>query len=802
MMKNKSRAKRGQFSIIAALLVSIILVAAVIMTYGMIRHNPSQESPAVLSSIGEVNLAVKRILEFTVGYYGSILQVTGNTTYAKERAASYLQSGLVNIAHSHPDWNPSFYVDFQSVSTLWFMPMSYSMGNISVTYSLSGIGVQGVNYTTSSLLKTTLLQPTNSNQTRILVTRENNEPELRLKAENFFFYNYSYSDSTWQFVNPDSEPVIFSNGTYVLQIPYGVDQGAYSVQVVDPRGIMVTVFYSESSLTSGIPQYTYTFDWNATGKGDIYSSLSRDTMVVEALQNGTLRWLDYTLLNGRPIPPVPVKAFRVSVNASAQNLDAKQVPFQVEDWGSNYRVPLGLTNNASVLNNRNMFVFLVNDGVKNVTLWWDGQDITSQTSYAWTNRYFTVDTVQRTLTNGILTLRLDFSGSGSTFKVISTVGTTQSTAELMRINNDIASYGSAEPTYAISNGTVRDVVQHEVEWGGGGVSGCPNFYAQIVLTLPANATYYTYALRTIFVNSSQSRTITDLSPIQLSSDWMSGLQSLTENGTSSGYPVVAETYVGNTDLFYNFSSPSTGWAHHWSECISGSSGAGMMFTDGSNGKLYTFDSSQYAGDKTGAISITSEQNLAWTSPTSVYDRCGEDGSYPASRAIDGNTGTSWRHIASENHWITLDMGQTMNISRIRIYQQSYDWGDSSGIEVYVSDDPENWGSFVWTGQIDGWGWEYSGTFSAEGRYVKLVSLSTSSSQRLYEVEVETQERQVTIEFNPVESQLSHPASFTNPLDVTWHGAVVTFEDEPIYPSSGGNIGLWVMVEYPPVVTVS
>jgi hypothetical protein len=369
----------------------------------------------------------------------------------------------------------------------------------------------------------------------------------------------------------------------------------------------------------------------------------------------------------------------------------------------------------------------------------------------------------------------------------------------MRVNNDVADYGSAEPTYAIPNGAVRAVVQHEVEWPGGGIKNpdCPNVYAQIVLTLPANATYYTYALRLIFMNSSQSRTITDLSPIQLSSGWISGtLQSLTENGTSSGYPTVAETPMGTTNLFYNFSSPSTGWAHHWSEYIIGNSGAGIMLTDSSNMKLYTFDG--IAGAKTGALNITTAQRTAWKTPTAVYDKCGEEGSYPASNAIDRSTWTSWRHYSTCYHWIILDMGQTMNISRIRIYQGSYDWGGSDGIEVYISDDPANWGSAVWTGRIDGDGWVNSGQFQALGRYVKLVSKSNSSSQRLYEVQVEVQERQTTIEFNPVER---YQVSFQYPLDVTWYGAVVTFEDEPIYPTSG-TTGLWVMVEHPPTVTVS
>jgi len=942
----KSRGNKGQFSIIAALLVSIILVAAVIMTYSMISHNPSRESPKVLTSIGEVNVAIKRILEFTVGYYGSILQVTGNTTYAKDLAASYFQSGLVYIAHSHPEWNPSFEVDFQQVSTRWFTPVSYSMGNISVTYSLSGLGIEGVKYETSSILKATVLEPANYDQARILVTREGNEPELRLRRENFFFYNYSYSDSTWNFVHPDSDPITLYDGTYVLQIPSGVNQDSYSIKVVDPRGITLIAFYSENSLATGIPQYSYTFTWNSS----LYSSLTRDTLVVEALQNGTLRWLgqnlqlletagpyvlygkpslgngwdsnpgniydldtstygtynaktgsayvsafntstgtinrvdvrirwewsgdpgsdtvewvwniggsgggrlyepcdmshslatdsynaigsnwtwsgiqnlriqlnyvkdgsagpnvkvheiwillhvevagSYVVSKGKPIPPIPVKDLRVNQTIDGVN---REVPFQVEDWGSNYRVPLGLTSNASVFSSRNMLAFLVNHRVQKVTLWWDGRDTANQTSYAWTNRYFTGDDVGAgRLTNGILTMTID--DSGSNFIITSSIGTSTSTAKFMRINNEEPIYGS-NTAYVIHHGIVRDIVQQEAEWSGG-VLNCPNVYSQIVLTLPANATYYTYALRLIFVNSSQSRTITDLSAIQLSSGWMSGtLRSLTENGTSSGYPIVAETYMGTTNLFYNFSSPSTGWAHHWSEYISGSTGAGMMFTDNSNRKLYTFDS--IASQKTGALDVTTAQRTDWKTPTAVYDRCGQDPSYPVSRAIDGSTSTSWRHSTTENHWIILDMGQTMDISRIRIYQSgtsSYRWGQSSGIEVYVSNNTSSWRS-VWNGTLDSSGWQSSGTFSVQGRYVKLYSRSTSSSQRFYEVGVEVQERQATIEFNPVER---YSASFTTPLDVTWHGAVATFVNEPIYPTSG-NIGLWVIVEHPPIVAVS
>jgi len=180
-MKN-SRANKGQFSIIAALLVSVILVTAVISTYSMVRHTPIQDSPKVLTAMGEMNTDIKRILDHTVGYYGSILKVTGNSTYAQNLTTRYLSSGLVNIAYSHPEWNPSFSLNFEQVSTRWYMPESYSVGNISLTYSLSSLGIEGVTYETSSALKVTMLS-SGSGVAQIKVIRDNAEPEMGLMPE-------------------------------------------------------------------------------------------------------------------------------------------------------------------------------------------------------------------------------------------------------------------------------------------------------------------------------------------------------------------------------------------------------------------------------------------------------------------------------------------------------------------------------------------------------------------------------------------------------------------------------------------
>jgi len=79
-------------------------------------------------------------------------------------------------------------------------------------------------------------------------------------------------------------------------------------------------------------------------------------------------------------------------------------------------------------------------------------------------------------------------------------------------------------------------VEQEAEWNNG-PTGCPNLYANIVLTLPANATYYTYQLRIMFINSTQARSITDLCPIQLTTT-LPSVQTQTENGTFAGLPTL------------------------------------------------------------------------------------------------------------------------------------------------------------------------------------------------------------------------------------------------------------------------
>lgn len=798
-MKKSSRANKGQFSIIAALLVSVILVTAVISTYTMVRHAPIQDSPKVLTAIGEMNSDIKRILDFTVGYYGSILKVTGNSTYASGLTTTYLSSGLLNIARSHPEWNPSFELDSQNVTTRWFMPESSSSGNISLTYSLAALGIQGIKYETSSALKVGMLESV-AGVARVNVTRDYIEPELGLTRENFWFYNYT-ADATWELVNPPSI-IISSSGVYNLTLPNGIDPDVYSLQVEDDRGIIVSAFYSPASVASeeGIPRFTYTFDWESTGVLDIYEELSTDNFVIEILQNGTLMWLGQPLEmtpRARPIPPISIKAFRVNATVSGAS---QEVPFQVEDWASDYKVPLGLAGNNSIFNNNNMIVFLANNNVEEITLWWDGNDTAIQTSYAWQNVYFTDNPSSGILQNG--QLRLDVYS----FYVMSRViGESEVyTANFLRVNDDEPEYG-AEPAYVIYNGVVRDIIQQEPEYSGGGVFGCPNFYSQVVLTLPANAPYYTYSVRTIFVDSLQPRGVEDLSVIQLTN--LPGTP-LTEDGTTGGYPETSDS----TGIFYD-PYPSD-WAHHWSQNVDSSSSEILI------------DAESFEGAWPPA---------GWTANGYWNKEADEDyhGSYSAD--FDGETSRSGNLTTPD-----LDCSDADSIFVDFWYRDGGCEDDEFILQYYNG---SSWNTITDLGASSDYDWHHYQHEITDSQYLKsnfkirwvcntnhnsddawvdLVSVTKVASEEegpgagIMFTEADNERLYVfddgaasgaldvtstSIEVNPVDDDLTL-VSLPDPLDMTWYGAVVTFDvEEPIYRSSD-DVGLWVMVEHPPAVTVN
>ncbi|MEM3881188.1 MAG: hypothetical protein QXD19_05535, partial [Candidatus Bathyarchaeia archaeon] len=259
---------KGQFLIIAALLITAILIAAIVTTYSAIRYNVLQDSPQILSAIDEVNLAIKQVLGFTVGYYGETLKVTANATYAKEQATKYLINALGNISEMRPEWGMSFNVIGPELSASWFTPESYSEGSIKVNYNLTGLEIYNISYEAKATLHV-YINSSSPSYAQLQVFQDN-LPLIDLGLSHFKFYRY-VSNSSWVLVEP-TNITSYGNGTYLLGLPSAVSWDAYTIQVNDTRGLIVTA--------SSFSSYNISLNWNTK-----YSSAT-ENVAIELLQNG------------------------------------------------------------------------------------------------------------------------------------------------------------------------------------------------------------------------------------------------------------------------------------------------------------------------------------------------------------------------------------------------------------------------------------------------------------------------------------------------------------------------------------
>ncbi|MBS2967013.1 discoidin domain-containing protein [Actinocrinis puniceicyclus] len=112
----------------------------------------------------------------------------------------------------------------------------------------------------------------------------------------------------------------------------------------------------------------------------------------------------------------------------------------------------------------------------------------------------------------------------------------------------------------------------------------------------------------------------------------------------------------------------------------------------------------------------------------------ENATYPASAAVDGNTGTRWSSAFSDPQWLQVDLGSTQPICQIGlIWEAAY----ASAFQIQVSNDASTWTSIYSTTTATG------GTqtlnVSGSGRYVRMygTTRATAYGYSLWEFQVYT-----------------------------------------------------------------
>ncbi|HEV3171662.1 MAG TPA: discoidin domain-containing protein [Actinocrinis sp.] len=92
----------------------------------------------------------------------------------------------------------------------------------------------------------------------------------------------------------------------------------------------------------------------------------------------------------------------------------------------------------------------------------------------------------------------------------------------------------------------------------------------------------------------------------------------------------------------------------------------------------------------------------------------ENATFPASNAVDGNTGTRWSSQFSDPQWLQIDLGSTQSICQVVIQ-----WETASGkaYQIQVSNDAANWTTIYST--TTGPGGTETLNVTGTGRYIRM-----------------------------------------------------------------------------------
>ena len=180
-MRRFKRNKKGQFVIIAVLLVAIMIVSIGALLHGAVtyyRHEPWEEYSTL---IRDVELNSRQLVELSLVDYTQ----TGNPNVLSESLSSW-QQDLLRI-YPGIGINLEFTLaNGQGLFSEWNQPVSYSAAKANFSLSISSVGITGYAFTAETLLKLNIERyDPNTNTTTLTVTSENNIPVSNLNSGNF-----------------------------------------------------------------------------------------------------------------------------------------------------------------------------------------------------------------------------------------------------------------------------------------------------------------------------------------------------------------------------------------------------------------------------------------------------------------------------------------------------------------------------------------------------------------------------------------------------------------------------------------
>ncbi|MHA1710944.1 MAG: hypothetical protein ACTSUS_02595, partial [Candidatus Freyarchaeota archaeon] len=344
---NTARRKQGQFIIIAALMVAIIMISAAAVMYSTLTQFRHERAGEYVSVVDSIRASTQRLMEiclanYTKNYYeegGKERETIDNYTrstlnrWEEDLRETYAGLGLdVNFTRGRKLLAPAKtigdcpiperWINLTYVKCYWYYPEAISSFYAGLKLNASKLGLHGYETSVLIYLNASLdigyiyQEPPLSDidHLNITVTRENQMPVPGLTTDNFLVYKFSPEVNDWEAASL-SGAEHQGAGRYRLTFQEPIEAPYYKwliIRVIDNRGI-VTVASTYWKIEFIVEKNTPTTEEERLGTSDVFNGETPDEIyTLEVDVSGRWYWNGVQLnttgeLALPPIPHLPIK---------------------------------------------------------------------------------------------------------------------------------------------------------------------------------------------------------------------------------------------------------------------------------------------------------------------------------------------------------------------------------------------------------------------------------------------------------------------------------------------------------------
>jgi len=242
--------RKGQFIIIAAMLLSIMIVSVSTVIYGTVTYYRQERWEEYVTIVDSVKTASSNILQIGLANYTQ----TSNPNVLRD----YFNSWIRDVRNAYPGFGVDVGYDLAKsppyslgLARSWNQPTSYVASNATVSIDIASVGLTGYNFSSHVFLKMSILDAgwySKESQRYVIinatVSREGPEPIVNLKASNFL--NVTLDGVSQSFSVKRYYSSTYSYFIYEIKVSSIYSKpSSVEVTLLDNRGIR-TISYTET----------------------------------------------------------------------------------------------------------------------------------------------------------------------------------------------------------------------------------------------------------------------------------------------------------------------------------------------------------------------------------------------------------------------------------------------------------------------------------------------------------------------------------------------------------------------------